>query len=96
MSSVITSKTSEPDDHDDIFAIFGPFDHCAADLFEVLVNSGIGRKKLSFCPTSLASKSFSEHLENSERWSTTSLPHYLQIINSRKCEVCHAKKQGAI
>lgn len=56
----------------------------------------LGEKKRSFCPTSLASKSFSEHLENSERWSTTSLPHYLQIINSRKCEVCHAKKQGAI
>lgn len=50
----------------------------------------------SLCPTSLASKSFSEHLENSARWSTTSLPHYPPIINSRKCEVCHAKKQGAI
>lgn len=71
LSSVITSKTSEPDDRDGIFAIFAPFDHRAADLFEVLVNSGIGRKKCSFCPTSLASKSFSEHLEEWERWSTT-------------------------
>lgn len=53
-------------------------------------------KVLPFCPTSLASKSFSELLEHLERWSATSLPHYLKIINSRKCEVCHAKKRGAV
>lgn len=35
------SKTSEPDYHNDTFAIFVPRDHCAVDLFEVLVNSGI-------------------------------------------------------
>lgn len=54
------------------------------------------RKCSCLCPTSPASKSVVEHLENLERWSTTSLPHYPPIINSRKCEVCHAKKQGAI
>lgn len=44
---------------DDVFVLL---DQHAVDLFEELVNSGIWKK----CPASLASKSFSEHLEKSE------------------------------
>lgn len=40
-------------------------------------------------------RSSSEHLENLEGRPAMSLPHYPLIINSRKCEVCHAKKRGA-
>lgn len=57
-----------------------------------LLTQELGEKNVPFVRHHWRQKVF----QNTLKSGSGGRPPYLQIINSRKCEVCHAKKQGAI